>query len=72
MYLLTVAGRWLTGLTLLTAAWLLAFSAPKLYVDNQSAVDQALQPLRAKAEEFMDKLRATMPENVSGKKKKAE
>ncbi len=68
MYLLTVAGRWMTGLTLLIVAWVLAFSVPKVYVDNQKAIDEALQPLKAKAEEFMEKLKASLPANVSGKK----
>ena len=68
MYLLTVFGRWLNGLTLLTLAWILAFTAPKIYVDNQKAIDDALAPLKAKAEEFMDKLKASMPAQVSGKK----
>ena len=68
MYLLTVAGRWVNGLTLLTVVWVLAFSAPKVYKDNQKAIDEAIQPLKVKAEEFMDKMKASLPANVSGKK----
>ena len=68
MYLLTVFGRWMNGLTLITLAWVLAFTVPKIYKDNQKAIDEALAPVKAKLDEFLDKLKASMPANVSGKK----
>ncbi len=57
MYVLTVFGRWMNGLTLVTVGWVVAFSAPKIYRDNQKAIDEAVAPLKVKLDEFMDKLR---------------
>ncbi len=68
MYLLVVFGRWLNGLTLTTVAWVLAFTLPRVYKDNQKAIDDAIAPVKAKLDEFVDKLKASLPANVSGKK----
>merc|ERR1711928_111443 len=47
MYLLTYVGAILNGLTLITLAWVAAFSAPRVYRDNQKQIDEALLPLKA-------------------------
>ena len=65
-YLLTVFGRWLNVLTLATLLWILAFTAPKVYRDNQKAIDEAAAPVWAKYREFADKLAAALPKQVTG------
>ncbi len=72
MYLLTVVGRWVNGLTLATLLWLLAFSLPKVYKDNQKSIDEALAPIKQKYEEFAAKMRASLPANVTGAVQKKE
>merc|ERR1712142_585980 len=47
MYLLTYVGAILNGLTLITLAWVAAFSAPRVYRENQKQIDEALLPLKA-------------------------
>ena len=61
MYVLVVLGRWMNGLTLLTLVWLYHFTAPKIYLDNKKAIDEALQPAKLKYEELLDKIKTSMP-----------
>merc|ERR1712156_1156338 len=58
MYLLTYVGAILNGLTLITLAWVAAFSAPRVYRDNQKQIDEALLPLKAKLDDLQGKLGA--------------
>ena len=41
----------------------------QVYKDNQKAIDDAVAPLKAKYEEFADKLKAALPQQVVGDKK---
>ena len=68
MYVLTVIGRWINGLTLLTLAWLALFSLPRIYKDNQKVIDEALAPIKAKIDELTGKVKANLPPGVTGKK----
>ena len=56
MYLLTFVGRLVNMVTLLIMAWVVAFSWPRIYQDNQTKIDEALAPIRVKVEELTSKL----------------
>lgn len=58
MYMLTYIGGWINGLSIVIAAWVAIFSVPKIYKDNQSKIDEALKPVKAKIDEFTSKLKA--------------
>merc|ERR1712062_727528 len=68
MYLLTYVGAILNGLTLITLAWVAAFSVPRVYRDNQKQIDEALLPLKAKLDDLQGKLAAALPASLTGKK----
>merc|ERR1711971_907 len=68
MYLLTYVGAILNGLTLIPLAWVAAFSAPRVYRDNQKQIDEALLPLKAKLDDLQGKLGAALPASITGKK----
>merc|ERR1712121_146600 len=68
MYLLSYVGALMTGLTLLTLTWTAAFSLPRLYRDNQAKIDEAILPLKTKLEEVQEKLSASLPAAITGKK----
>merc|ERR1711983_446214 len=68
MYLLTYVGAILNGLTLITLAWVAAFSAPRVYRDNQKQIDEALLPLKAKLDDLQGKLATALPASITGKK----
>ena len=68
MYLLTYVGAILNGLTLITLAWVAAFSAPRVYRDNQKQIDEALLPLKAKLDDLQGKLATALPASLTGKK----
>merc|ERR1711955_85188 len=46
MYLLTYIGAMMNGLTIVTLAWVGAFSLPRVYRDNQKQIDEAILPLK--------------------------
>ena len=50
MYLLTFVGRLVNMVTLLIMAWVVAFSWPRIYQDNQTKIDEALAPIKVKVE----------------------
>jgi len=56
MYLLTFVGRLVNMVTLLIMAWVVAFSWPRIYQDNQTKIDEALAPIKVKVEELTSKL----------------
>merc|ERR1712072_1669917 len=57
MYLVSYLGALMTGLTLVTLAWIGIFSLPRIYKDNQ-----------AKFDELAGKVSAALPASVTGKK----
>jgi len=59
MYLLSGVGKRVNGVTLLTLAWSLVFSLPKVYRDNQQKVDEALAPVLAKWNELIGKVKSS-------------
>jgi len=68
MYLLTYVGRWMNGLTLLMLLWVVAFTVPRVYRDNQKQIDDALAPLKAKLSEVMDKAKTSVGGAAAAKK----
>lgn len=68
MYLLTYIGALMNGLTIVTLAWIGAFSLPRVYRDNQTQIDDAINPLKAKLDDLQAKLQAALPASITGKK----
>lgn len=69
MYIVIVVGRWINGLTFVTIAWVKMFALPKIYHDNQKAIDDALMPLKKKVDDALDKIKASMPAAFPQQKK---
>merc|ERR1712126_540558 len=68
MYLLTYIGAMMNGLTIVTLAWVGAFSPPRVYRDNQKQIDEAILPLKTKFDDLQGKLQAALPASIVGKK----
>merc|ERR1712168_72182 len=68
MYLLTYIGALMNGLTIVTLAWVAAFSLPRVYRDNQKQIDEAINPLKSKLEDLQTKLTSSLPASIVGKK----
>merc|ERR1712165_29351 len=68
MYLLTYIGAMMNGLTIVTLAWVGAFSLPRVYRDNQKQIDEAILPLKTKFDDLQGKLQAALPASIVGKK----
>jgi len=67
LWLLTYIGSWFNMLTLLILAWVVFFSAPKLYANNQAQVDEVMGQVMSQVEELKGKVLALIP-NKSVKK----
>jgi len=61
LWLLTYVGSWFNALTLIILAWIVAFTAPKLYLNNQAQVDEVLGKVLAQVEEVKGKVLAMIP-----------
>jgi len=61
LWLLTYVGSWFNALTLVIIAWIVAFTAPKLYLNNQAQVDDVIDKVMAKVEEVKGKVLALIP-----------
>ena len=68
MYLLTYIGAIMNGLTIVTLAWIGAFSLPRVYRDNQKQIDDAINPLKEKFDDLQAKLQSALPASITGKK----
>merc|ERR1712053_21762 len=68
MYLLTYIGAIMNGLTIITLAWIGAFSLPRVYRDNQKQIDDAINPLKEKFDDLQAKLQSALPASITGKK----
>lgn len=60
-YLLSYVGAILNGSTLVILAWVGIFSIPRVYRDNQTQIDNAILPLKAKFDELQAKISAAVP-----------
>jgi len=60
-YTLSVLGASVNLLTLVLLAWVLVFSLPKLYVNNQVAADQVLEKLKLQVDSVKEKVFKSEP-----------
>ena len=70
MYTMTIFGRYFNGLTILIVGWMLLFSMPRVYKDNQPVIDEALAPMKVKLDELSVKVRSSLPGYVPPEPKK--
>ena len=68
LWLLTYIGSWFNMLTLLILAWIVLFSTPKLYQQNQAQVDEVLGQVMAQVDEVKGKVLALIPNKAAVKK----
>jgi len=68
LWLLTYIGSWFNMLTLLILAWIVLFSTPKLYQQNQAQVDEVLGQVMAQVEDVKGKVLALIPNKAAVKK----
>jgi len=68
LWLLTYVGSWFNALTLIILAWIVAFTLPKVYLNNQAPIDEALAKVMAQVDEVKGKVMALIP-NKSAEKK---
>jgi len=55
-YLLTYMGSWFNALTLVLIAWVLLFSVPKLYLNNQVAADELYAKVKVHVDSLQEKV----------------
>lgn len=68
LWLLTYVGAWFNALTLIILAWVAFFTLPKVYINNQTQVDEVLAKVMAQVEEVKGKVVALIP--IKGGEKK--
>merc|ERR1712126_151302 len=68
LWLLTYIGSWFNMLTLLILAWILLFSTPKLYQQNQAQVDEVIGQVMTQVEDVKGKVLALVPNKAAVKK----
>merc|ERR1719251_878012 len=67
LWLLTYIGSWFNMLTLLILAWIILFSTPKLYQQNQAQVDEVLGQVMTQVEDVKGKVLALIPNKAAVK-----
>jgi len=68
LWLLTYVGSWFNAMTLVILGWIVAFTLPKVYLNNQAPIDEVLAKVMAQVEEVKGKVMALIP-NKSAEKK---
>jgi len=61
LWLLTYVGSWFNAMTLLILAWVGLFSVPKIYLNNQAAIDPILNTIKVQLDEVKSKVGAFIP-----------
>jgi hypothetical protein len=61
MYGLTYIGKMFNGLTIVLTVWVIIFTAPRVYRDNQAKIDEALKPIKEKLNELTSKVKSSVP-----------
>merc|ERR1719153_1965317 len=61
LYCLTYIGSWFNLVTLVIVAWCALFALPKVYLNNQEAVDDVVSMAMGKVEELKGKVNNVMP-----------
>merc|ERR1711934_530598 len=67
LYVLTYVGAWFNALTLVILAWIGVFSLPKLYLNNQVAVDEMVTKVAGQVNEVKTKVVEALPANMKSK-----
>lgn len=55
-YTLTYVGSWFNAITLVLIAWVLAFSLPKLYINNQAMADEIFGKIKVQYDALQEKV----------------
>jgi len=55
-YTLTYIGSWFNAITLVLIAWVLVFSLPKLYINNQAMADEIYGKLKLQYDALQEKV----------------
>merc|ERR1711994_993595 len=61
LWCLTYIGAWFNAMTLVILAWVTAFTVPKIYQNNQAAIDEVLGKVKVQLDEVKSKVMAVMP-----------
>jgi len=61
LWCLTYIGSWFNAMTLVILAWVTAFTVPKIYQNNQAAIDEVLGKVKVQLDEIKSKVVAVMP-----------
>jgi len=61
LWCLTYIGSWFNAMTLLILTWITAFTVPKIYQNNKTAIDDVLGKVKVQLDEVKGKVMAVMP-----------
>ena len=67
LYVLTYVGAWFNALSLVILAWIGVFTLPKLYLNNQAAVDEVVGKVAGQVNEVKAKVVEALPANMKPK-----
>lgn len=72
LWFLTYIGSWFNAMTLVILAWVAVFSVPKIYLNNQAAIDPILEKVKATLDEVQSKVGGVIPGAAPAVAKKEE
>lgn len=61
LYCLTYIGSWFNLLTLVIVSWVTLFTLPKIYLNNQAAIDPIIDQVRTQVVELKEKVVTMVP-----------
>jgi len=64
LWCLTYIGSWFNAMTLVILAWVTAFTIPKIYQNNQTAIDEVLAKVKVQLDEVKGKVMAVLPAQI--------
>merc|ERR1712121_378848 len=67
LYVLTYVGAWFNALTLVLLAWIGVFTLPKLYLNNQTAVDEVMVKVVDQVNKVKAKVVEALPASMKSK-----
>merc|ERR1719331_2841261 len=67
LYVLTYVGAWFNALSLVILAWIGVFTLPKVYLNNQAAVDEVVGKVAGQVNEVKAKVVDALPANMKSK-----
>jgi len=72
LYCLTYIGSWFHFLTIIILAWTGLFTLPRVYLNNQAAIDDVVQTVKMNVDGVKEKVSALFPAKASEEEKKEE